>query len=104
MHDLILLPVTLFLVFFVAGEISAVLALDHRHATQSEHWRVMASLIVMPIIAALTAVEAASFLWAREIPDCWSRDAANGATDTAAPDGRNGASHAASHEHSQSQR
>jgi hypothetical protein len=67
-HDLVRLPVTLFFVLFLGGEISAVLAIDHRHATAVEHWWVMASLVVLPILSLVSAVAATSFEWARDIP------------------------------------
>jgi len=67
-HDLVRLPVTLFFVFFLGGEISAVLAIDHRHATAAEHSWVMAALIVLPILTVVSTVAATSFEWASGIP------------------------------------
>ncbi len=61
-------PVMLVLTLFSAGEISAALALDHRHATQVEHGFVMAALIVLPLVTVFTTIAANSFEWARGIP------------------------------------
>jgi hypothetical protein len=86
-YDFLTLPVTLFRLFFVMGEISAVLALDHRHATRTEHRLVMASLIVMPIIAVLSAIAATSFAWAKDLSDAGRARAVTTASDPAAESG-----------------
>jgi hypothetical protein len=55
---------------FVAGEISAVHALDHRHASASEHGWAEAALVVLPILAAVSVMASISFRWARiAMPD-----------------------------------
>jgi hypothetical protein len=66
-YYLLSLPTTLVLVFFVGGEISAAYALDHRHATSSEHGWVLAALVVLPIITVLVVLASVSFTWARDI-------------------------------------
>src|SRR5208282_1109858 len=69
-HDLLLLPVTAALVLFVAGEISAVHALDHRHASASEHGWVEAALVVLPVLVVISVVASISFRWTRiALPD-----------------------------------
>jgi hypothetical protein len=44
------LPVTLFLLLFLGGEINAVLAIDQRHASAFQHGWVIASLIGLPVL------------------------------------------------------
>jgi hypothetical protein len=41
-YDLVVLPATIAFVFFLGGEISAALAIDHRHATSTDHGDVVA--------------------------------------------------------------
>jgi hypothetical protein len=60
-YDIVVLPAALAFVFFVWGEISAVYALDHRHATATEHTGVMWSLIGLPILTVLSVVGALAF-------------------------------------------
>lgn len=67
LHDLLLFPVTAALLLFVGGEISAVHALDHRHASGSEHWWVEATLVALPVLACISVIASISFQWASEI-------------------------------------
>jgi hypothetical protein len=60
-YDLVVLPATLAFVFFLGGQISAALAIDHRHATSTEHAWVMWSLIGLPILTVLSVIGALAF-------------------------------------------
>lgn len=63
-HDLLILPVTAALILFVMGEISAVHALNHHHASGTEHWWVEVALVGLPILAAASVIASISFRWA----------------------------------------
>jgi Asp-tRNA(Asn)/Glu-tRNA(Gln) amidotransferase A subunit family amidase len=60
-YDLVVLPATLAFVFFLWGEIGAVSALDHRHATAAEHTGVTWSLIGLPVLTVLSVIGALAF-------------------------------------------
>ncbi len=49
-----LLPTLVFLVLFPLGEIAAVLALDHRHASDFQHFVVVLAMVSLPVIAAFS--------------------------------------------------
>lgn len=67
-HDLLLLPVTVTFIVFVLGEIDAVHALSHQHASGSQHVWVETALVWMTIMAVLSTVTSISFRWASGIP------------------------------------
>ncbi len=69
MYDLLIFPAILSFVALGGGEISAVLAIDHRHATRVEHAFVIGSLLVLPIITVIATVASISFTWSKTIAD-----------------------------------
>jgi hypothetical protein len=68
-HDLFSLPIQLMLLAASIGEVSAVIALDQRHATPREHWWVLVSVIGLPVVTVMSALFAASYAWAADVPD-----------------------------------
>jgi hypothetical protein len=66
-YDVLYLPVTAAMVFGVWGEVSAVRALDHEHATSGQHWWVLTSMVGFPIFAGVSAAFAVSFAWAETL-------------------------------------
>lgn len=61
---LLIFPVDLVLLAGSWGEVCAFIALIRRHATQVERLVVIASVVVLPVIAALSAMTAISQSWA----------------------------------------
>lgn len=66
-YDLLVFPVTAALALFVMGEISAVHALNHRHASGPEHWWVEAALVGLPLLAVSSVIASNSSRWASGI-------------------------------------
>jgi hypothetical protein len=91
MHYLVMLPATLFVLYFLSGEISAVHALDHQHATSYEHHSVIYSLIGMPIITVMSVMMSISMTWALDpnSPRMFSREPASGRDPTGTVSGLN---------------
>lgn len=56
MNFLISLPVNLILGIGAAGEVCAVIAIDHRHATYIQHLWVFSSMVMLPIVATLSVM------------------------------------------------
>jgi len=67
-YDLLILPVTITFVVFLLGEIDAVHALSHEHASGTEHRWVETALVWLTVIAVLSTVASISFRWAAGIP------------------------------------
>lgn len=63
-YEVLYLPVMAAMVFGVWGEVSAVRALDHEHATSGQHWWVLTSMVGFPVFAGVSALAAVSFAWA----------------------------------------
>lgn len=67
-HDLLVLPVTITFLVFITGEIDAVHALSHQHASGTEHTWVETALVWLTIMAVVSTTASISFHWAAGIP------------------------------------
>lgn len=67
-YDLLVFPVTITFVVFVIGEVDAVHALSHEHASGAEHTWVETALVWLTVMAVLSTIASISFRWAAGIP------------------------------------
>jgi lysylphosphatidylglycerol synthetase-like protein (DUF2156 family) len=67
-YNLLALPVTITFLLFAIGEIDAVHALSHEHASGTEHTMVETALVWLTIMAVVSTIASISFRWAAEIP------------------------------------
>jgi len=67
-YDLLILPVTITFVVFLLGEIDAVHALSHEHASGTAHTLVETALVWLSIMAVVSTIASISFGWAAGIP------------------------------------
>jgi hypothetical protein len=80
-HQLLSIPVDLTLVLGSVGEVCAVIALDHRYATGAQHGWVFASAVILPFIAAASAMMSVSRAWAADLPSPEPPDDARAGSD-----------------------
>jgi len=66
-YGLLVFPITAALILFVMGEISAVHSLNHRYASETEHWWVETALVGLPILTVASVIASISLRWGGEI-------------------------------------